>query len=194
MCLAMASYPDYDPNIFAEGISTEDWESVQSTNPRDYLAPTPLYNIATKASVQPGSTFKPVTAVAALQAGLDPDLNIRDRGHIDIGGRSFGCSAWNMYGGTPGTLNLVSGIQNSCNYYFYCIATGTDWGTGASLGYDEDINIEKIMEVAQEFGLGQETGIELDEATTRWLLPREKWRAPRILSELSVQQCHKLLA
>src|SRR5699024_5776830 len=48
--LAMASYPDYDPNIFAEGISTEDWESVQSTNPRDYLAPTPLYNIATKAS------------------------------------------------------------------------------------------------------------------------------------------------
>ena len=164
--LAMASYPDYDPNIFAEGISTEDWESVQSTNPRDYLAPTPLYNIATKASVQPGSTFKPVTAVAALQAGLDPDLNIRDRGHIDIGGRSFGCSAWNMYGGTHGTLNLVSGIQNSCNYYFYCIATGTDWGTGASLGYDEDINIEKIMEVAQEFGLGQETGIELDEATT----------------------------
>ena len=80
--LAMASYPDYDPNIFAEGISTEDWESVQSTNPRDYLLgePTPLYNIATKASVQPGSTFKPVTAVAALQAGLDPDLNIRDRG------------------------------------------------------------------------------------------------------------------
>lgn len=164
--LAMASYPDYDPNIFAQGISTEDWESVQSTNPRDYLAPTPLYNIATKASVQPGSTFKPVTAVAALQAGLDPNLNIRDRGHIDIGGRSFGCSAWNFYRGTHGTLNLVSGIQNSCNYYFYCIATGKDWGTGASLGYDEDINIEKIMGVAKEFGLGQETGIELDEATT----------------------------
>lgn len=61
---------------------------------------------------------------------------------------------------------MATGIQNSCNYYFYCIATGKDWGTGASLGYDEEISIEKIMEVAQEFGLGQETGIELDETTT----------------------------
>ena len=164
--LAMASYPDYDPNIFAEGITTEDWASVQSTNPRDLLAPTPLYNVATKASVQPGSTFKPVTAVAALQCGLDPSKSIRDTGHVTVGDRTWGCSAWNSYRGTHGWQDMATGIQNSCNYYFYCIATGKDWGTGASLGYDEEISIEKIMEVAQEFGLGQETGIELDETTT----------------------------
>lgn len=164
--LAMASYPSYDPNIFAEGISTEDWQSVQSTNPRDLLAPTPLYNVATKASVQPGSTFKPVTAVAALQCGLDANKSIRDKGYIKVGDRTFGCSSWNTYGGTHGSQTLKLGIQNSCNYYFYCIATGKDWSTGGSLGYNKDISIEKIMEVANEFGLGEETGIELDEAIT----------------------------
>lgn len=164
--LAMASYPDYDPNIFAEGISTEDWESVQSTNPRDYMAPTPLYNIATKSAVQPGSTFKPVTAVAALKCGLNPDTVIYDGGYIQVGDRKWGCSVWNSYGGSHGSQTLVTGIQNSCNYYFYCVATGINWNTGASLGYDEEITIEKIMEVAKEFGLGEPTGIELPEGTT----------------------------
>lgn len=162
--LAMASYPDYNPNIFAEGISTKDWASVQSTNPRDLLAPTPLYNIATKASVQPGSTFKPVTSVAALQSGLNPDISIRDGGYIQIGDRKYGCDSWNRFGGSHGYETLVQGIQNSCNYYFYCIATGKNWNTGASLGYD--ITIEKIMDVAKEFGLGEPTGVEIPEATT----------------------------
>lgn len=164
--LAMASYPDYNPNIFAEGISYKDWASVQSANPRDSLAPTPLYNIATKASVQPGSTFKPVTSVAALQAGLNPDTIIYDKGYITIGDRTYGCDSWNRYGGSHGSETLVTGIQNSCNFYFYCIATGKDWNTGRSLGYEDNISIEKIMEVAEEFGLGKETGIELSESTT----------------------------
>ena len=177
--LAMASYPDYDPNIFAEGISTEDWASVQSTNPRDLLAPTPLYNVATKASVQPGSTFKPVTAVAALQCGLDPNKSIRDTGHITVGDRTWGCSAWNTYRGTHGWQDMATGIQNSCNYYFYCIATGKDWGTGASLGYDKDISIEKVMEVAKEFGLGQKSGIELDETITPLASAERKMEATK---------------
>ncbi len=162
--LAMASYPDYDPNIFAEGISSKDWASVQSANPRDYLAPTPLYNIATMTSVQPGSTFKPVTAVAALQAGLDPSLELRDGGKIDLGGgTTFGCASWNDLGRTDGWQNLALGIQNSCNHYFACIATGKDWNSGASLGYEDNISIEKIIGVAQEFGLGHSTGIEIGE-------------------------------
>lgn len=162
--LAMASYPDYDPNIFAEGISSEDWESVQSKNPRDYLAPTPLYNIATMTSVQPGSTFKPVTSVAALQAGLDPNLQLLDGGKIDLGGGvTFGCASWNDLGTTDGWQDLATGIQNSCNHYFACIATGKDWNTGASLGYEDNISIEKIINVAQEFGLGASTGIEIGE-------------------------------
>lgn len=164
--LAMASYPDYDPNIFAEGISMSDWASVQSTNPRDPIAPTPLYNTATRASVQPGSTFKPVTAVAALQCGLDPDMKIYDKGYVKVGDRTFGCYNWNTYGSTHGWETLKTGIQNSCNYYFYCIATGTDWRSNSSLGYDTEITIEKIMEVAKEFGLGEETGIELAESVT----------------------------
>lgn len=164
--LAMASYPDYDPNIFAEGISDEDWQSVQSTNPRDYMAPTPLYNIATKSAIQPGSTFKPVTAVAALKCGLNPEMQIYDRGYVQVGDRKWGCSLWNDYGGSHGAETMAAGIQNSCNFYFYCIATGVNWNTGTSLGYKEEITIEKIMEVAKEFGLGEETGIELAEGTT----------------------------
>ena len=164
--VAMASYPDYDPNIFAEGISTKAWASVQSTNPRDSLAPTPLYNNATRTSVQPGSTFKPVTAVAALKAGLDPDRKIYDKGHIELGGRTFGCSVWNDYRGSHGYETLVTGIQNSCNFYFYCIASGLDWNNMSSLGYKKEFSIEKIMEVASEFGLGQETGVELYETIT----------------------------
>lgn len=161
--LAMASYPDYNPNIFAEGISNKAWASVQSTNPRDPLAPTPLYNNATMTSVQPGSTFKPVTAVAALQCGLDPNRVIYDKGYIKVGDRTFGCSVWNTYRGSHGRETLATGIQNSCNFYFYCIASGTDWNNNSSLGYKEDISIEKIMKVAQEFGLGEKTGIELNE-------------------------------
>ena len=164
--LAMASYPDFDPNIFAEGISTKDWASVQSTNPRDSLAPTPLYNIATSSAVQPGSTFKPITAVAALKCGLDPNRRIYDGNYIELGGRRFGCANYNSGLGSHGYESLTLGIQNSCNYYFYCIGTGIDWNTKTSLGYKSKISIEKIMEVAKEFGLGEKTGIELYEVTT----------------------------
>ncbi len=164
--LAMASYPDFDPNIFAEGISTKDWASVQSTNPRDSLAPTPLYNIATSSAVQPGSTFKPITAVAALKCGLDPNRRIYDGNYIELGGRRFGCANYNSGIGSHGYETLIQGIQNSCNYYFYCIGTGIDWNSKSSLGYKSKISIEKIMEVAKEFGLGEKTGIELYEVTT----------------------------
>lgn len=162
--LAMASYPDFDPNIFAEGISTKDWASVQSSNPRDPLAPTPLYNIATSSAVQPGSTFKPITAVAALKCGLDPNRKIYDGRYIELGGRKFGCSNYNNGLGSHGYQTLAQGIQNSCNYFFYCIGTGIDWNTKRSLGYD--ISIDNVMEVAEEFGLGQKTGVELYEVTT----------------------------
>lgn len=159
--LSMASYPTFNPNIFASGISDKAWESVQSDNMRDSFAPAPLYNNATQAAVQPGSTFKPITSVAALEKGLDPNRQIYDRGVIEYGGRNFGCSAWNDYGGNHGSQNLEWGIGNSCNYYFYCIATGKDWGTGADLGYD--ITVDDIMQTAEKFGLGEATGIEISE-------------------------------
>ena len=163
--LAMASYPDFDPNIFASGISNKAWESVQPENKRDYLAPRPLMNNATRTSIAPGSTFKPITAVAALECGLDPNRYITDRGFIKYGDREYACSAWNDYGGTHGAETLEWGIGNSCNYYFFCIATGKDWGTGVSLGYQTDISVEKILDVAKQFGLADETGIEIGEST-----------------------------
>ena len=161
--IAMASYPDFNLNTFADGISTEEWQEVQPDNPRDALSPTPLYNNATRMSVAPGSTFKPLTAIAALSCGLDPDYEIVDQGHIDIGDRSFGCATWNEFKNTDGIENLEWGIGNSCNFYFACIATGKDWGTGDSLGYN--ITIDDIINKAKDYGLYEETGIEIGDVS-----------------------------
>ncbi len=164
--LAMASYPDFDPNLFASGISTEDWEPLQSENPRDPLAPAPLYNIATKSAIQPGSTFKMVTAITALQCGLDPEKQLYDDGYVKLGDRTFGCVAWNLFQQKHGFLDLQEALEVSCNYYFYDLAVGKDLSTGSSLGYREDISIDKIMDYAAQFGLGQATGIEIPETAT----------------------------
>ena len=152
--LAMASYPSFDPNLFATGISYEDWQSLQSKNPRDPLSPLPLFNVAARTAVQPGSTFKMVTATAALDSGLDPNRKLRDGGAVKVGNRTYGCILWNMYRGNHGSLNLHEAIEVSCNYYFFDIAVGRDFYRGGSLGYNEEINIEKITHFAEQYGLG----------------------------------------
>ena len=162
--LAMASYPDYDPNLFATGISSADWATLQRKNLRDALSPAPLYNIACRTAVQPGSTFKPVTATAALAAGLDPSKKLYDGGYIQVGNRTYGCLIWNRSRGSHGYLDLAHALEVSCNYYFYDVATGKDHYTGKSLGYE--MNIDKIMEYAQQYGLGLNTGIEITETIT----------------------------
>lgn len=161
--LVMASEPPYDPNLFATGISKEDWASLQSKNPRDPLSPLPLFNVATRTAVQPGSIFKMVTATAALESGLDPERKIRDGGAVRVGNRTYGCIVWNMYGSNHGYLNLYEAIEVSCNYYFFDIATGRDFYRGASLGLPEKMNIERITHYAEQYGLGQSTGIEIAE-------------------------------
>lgn len=164
--LAMASCPGFDPGLFSNGISTEDWESLQSENPRDPLAPAPLYNVAAKSAVQPGSTFKMVTAVAAMQCGLDPKRALYDNGYVQLGNNTFGCVAWNLSGKKHGYLNLQQALEVSCNYYFFDAATGYDFYTGNSLGYKKEITIDTIMDYAAQFGLGQATGIEIPETVT----------------------------
>lgn len=178
--LSLASYPGFDPNIFAEGISYKAWQSVQPSNPRDSWGPRPLFNIATNANVSPGSTFKPITAIAALESGLNPNASIVDRGFIEIGGIEWGCSSWNDYGGTHGSQTLEWGIGNSCNYYFFCIATGKDWGTGASLGYKQKISVDTLLGVAKQFGLGEKTGIELSESVLPLTSAAQKMESYRI--------------
>ena len=165
--LAMASYPDFDPNLFANGISTADWKSLQSKNPRDPLAPAPLYNVAAKSAVQPGSTFKMVTATAALQCGLNPQQRLYDNGYVQLGNNSFGCVVWNLYHKKHGYLNLQEALEVSCNYYFFDAATGKNFYTGNSLGYKKKITIDTILDYAAQYGLGQPTGIEIPETVTK---------------------------
>mgnify|MGYP003745743441 CR=1 FL=1 len=161
--LAMASYPDFDPNLFATGISKEDWKALQGQNLRDPLSPLPLFNVAARTAVQPGSTFKMVTATAALESGLDPNRRLFANGYVKIGNRTYGCLIWNRSKGIHGWLNLAEAIEVSCNYYFFDIATGRDFYKRTSLGLREPMNIEKITSFAQQYGLGKETGIEIPE-------------------------------
>ena len=109
--LALANYPSYDPNLFATGISKSDWESLFPEHEEDLLAPRPLYNIAIQTAIQPGSTFKMVTALAALEKGLDPSKTIRDMGYVQFGTARFGCWYWNSYGRTHGNTNLYDAIR-----------------------------------------------------------------------------------
>lgn len=161
--LAMASYPDFDPNLFTTGISKEDWKALQGENLRDPLSPLPLFNVAARTAVQPGSTFKLVTATAALESGLDPERKLRDGGAVKLGNRTYGCLVWNRYKRTHGYINLYEAIEVSCNYYFFDIATGRDFYKKTSLGLREPMNIEKITSYAQQYGLGLPTGIEIPE-------------------------------
>ncbi len=160
--LALASCPGYDPNLFSTGISSENWQLLQGENPRDPLSPLPLYNVATMASIQPGSTFKPVTALAGLNAGWDPNRQLYDAGAIMMGGKSFGCWIWNQSKGRHGSLDIRRALEVSCNYFFYDLGSGYDWSARRSLGIG--MGPEKVMEYAQRLGLGQKTNIELAEA------------------------------
>lgn len=161
--LAMASCPDFDPNLFSTGISKEDWKALQGENLRDPLSPLPLFNVAARTAVQPGSTFKMVTATAALESGLDPKRRLRDGGYVKLGNRTYGCLIWNRYKSNHGYINLAEALEVSCNYYFFDIATGRDFYTKSSLGLKEPMNIEKITSFAQQYGLGVKTGIEIPE-------------------------------
>ncbi len=160
--LAMVSYPDYDLNLFANGITYKDFKKLQPENTRNKLAPRPLYNIATRTAVQPGSTFKMITAFAALEAGLDPYAKYRGAGYITTRDRqTFGCWLWNRYHGSHGLLNLMQAIEVSCNYYFYSVGNGYDYSRNRKLPFDVGSN--KIVEAAKIFGLDKPSGVEIGE-------------------------------
>jgi penicillin-binding protein 2 len=161
--LAIANAPNFNPNAFARGISSEEWTALQGQNLRDPLSPLPLYNVAARTAVQPGSTFKMVTATAALEAGLNAAAKLRDGGAVKIGNRTYGCLLWNRSRGSHGYLNLYEAMEVSCNYYFFDIATGRDFDRNTYLGYKTPINIDVITSYAEQFGLGVPTGVEIPE-------------------------------
>lgn len=180
--LALANFPDFDPNDFAEGISSEKWQSLQRKNDNDSMSPAPLYNVATMSAVQPGSTFKPITAMAALDCGLDENRYLLDKGYIELGGRTYGCFLWNENGKNHGYVDLAEALKVSCNYYFYDIAAGKDFASGDSLGYDKKIDNSLIVSYAEKMGLGKKTGIQIPESIGK--LPTEKLKNNGIKNSL----------
>jgi penicillin-binding protein 2 len=161
--LAMANYPTYDLNMFSTGISAEDWNSLQSES-RNPLAPKPLYNIAMLTSIQPGSTFKMITALAALEKGVDPLTEIFCPGTIKVGERNFNCWTYTLYGYGHGWQNMYEAIQNSCNIYFFVTMLGLNPVTEQKHTVKVDVN--DIIETSKKLGLDNKTGIEID-------IPRE---------------------
>ncbi len=141
--LALASNPDYDPNLFSTGISTTDWQRLNVVVD-DPLYPKPLYNNATMTALQPGSTFKPLMAIIGLEKGVITETStIYCRGVHPVF-TQFSCL------GRHGNENVKDAIMDSCNVYFY--------ETGYRLG------IDNIEEYAAAFGLGRRTGLEITES------------------------------
>ncbi|WP_276877020.1 penicillin-binding transpeptidase domain-containing protein [Anaerococcus hydrogenalis] len=158
--LASASYPNYDPNLFATGISDTDWDSLQVPENSTVLAPRPMLNMASQTAVMPGSTFKLVSSLAALEKGLDPQrLNYCD-GFMDIGNRRFSCLAWTEYGIKHGDETLYDALKVSCNYYFFTLALGENPSNGKSIGVKLELN--DIRKTAAMLGLDDTTGIEIN--------------------------------
>lgn len=153
--LAMASSPSFDPNLFYGGISYDDWDRLS----RDPLYP--LENRAISGQYPPGSTYKPIIAIAALQEGIiKPETSIYCDGTYTLGNRTFRC--WQKHG--HGSVNLHRALVESCDVYFYTV--------GKMLGVD------KIHEYARAFGLGESTGIDLPREKSG-LIPTKEWKLKR---------------
>ena len=136
--IAMASYPDYNPSAFVNGIDTNTWNYYINGDTK------PLENKAISAMYSPGSTYKMVTALAGLETGtITPKTKINDTGVFRKYNSSWKC--WNRYG--HGYLNVSQAIEHSCNYFFYDL--------GDRLG------IDNLAKYSYYLGLGHKTGIEL---------------------------------
>ncbi len=157
--LALANYPSYDLNLFSTGISAEDWNSLLNDS-KDPLAPKPLYNISLLTAIQPGSTFKMVTALAALEKGVDPNTEVYCSGTEKVGDRYFSCWIYNMFGGSHGYENMYEAIRDSCNFYFYTTVLGENLATHQK--HTVKVDVEDIIEAADKLGLNGKTGIEID--------------------------------
>ena len=149
--LAMASYPNYKPEIFVGGINQKDWNELKSNNT--------LYDRASSGAYAPGSTFKMVTATAALEENkVSQTETVNDRGVYPYAHNPV-CWYYTEYHRGHGNVNIKQALQKSCNYFFYEM--------GRRLG------IDTLDKYAQFYGLGQKTGIELSSETAGTLASKE---------------------
>lgn len=142
--LAMASYPDYNPEYFYTGISQEQFNEYKNNKNLNFRAISSAY--------APGSTFKMITAVAALESGVtNVNEKINDSGYYVLDGvvqkKIPACWYFNTYGGGHGYLNVVGALEKSCNYFFYEVANR--------------MGIDVLEKYAKFYGIGSKTGIEL---------------------------------
>lgn len=157
--LAMASMPAYDPNSFSDGISHAEWNML-SEDER-----VPLMNKTLQGLYPPGSTFKPITALALQQAGVDPKEIVYCGGGYQLGNRRFACLS------RHGPMNMHTAIAKSCNTYFYTM--------GRRAG------IEAISEVAHLLGLGTEYTLPMP-SQKYGTVPDPAWKQRRYKQNWSV--------
>lgn len=153
--LALVSYPSYDNNRLANSIDAKYFAQLQSDLTR------PMWNSATQQRTVPGSTYKMVSATAALEEGIvTTTSNILCRGIFDrFTTDRYKC--W-IYPGAHGNLNVVGGIANSCNCFFYEV--GYQLGVTGDT-YNSDVGVDKLYKYAEMFGLSDKSGVEIDEAS-----------------------------
>tara|TARA_R110002110_G_scaffold2233_31_gene10148 strand:- start:2074 stop:4017 length:1944 start_codon:yes stop_codon:yes gene_type:complete len=150
--VSIASAPSYDPNLFIGGISSVDYNPLLNSKFR------PLVNKTVQGAYPPGSTFKMMTAMAALEEGLiGPDDTVYCPGYLEVAGRRFHC--WKRAG--HGWVDLSNSLKQSCDVYYYDLAL--------------KVGIEKISAMANKFGLGSRHELALSSVNSG-LTPTKDWK------------------
>ncbi len=150
--LALVSSPGFDPNAFNQGLSSEAWQTLLN-DPK-----APLINKAISGQYPPGSTFKMIVALTALEHGLvTPEDTVYCPGHYTLGNHRFHC--WRKWG--HGHVGMVEAIKQSCDVYFYDVA--------------HKVGVDRISEMAQRFGFGEVSDVELT-GERSGLVPTKAWK------------------
>ena len=150
--VACASAPTFDPNLFVRGISQKNYQELTGNKYR------PLASKTVQGVYPPGSTFKMVTAMAALEAGLiGPDDTAYCPGHLEVAGRRLHC--WKRAG--HGFVDLQNSLKQSCDVYYYDLAV--------------KVGIEKISDMAKRFGIGVRHDVPMS-AVAEGLAPTIEWK------------------
>jgi len=154
--LALVSAPSFDPNLFAVGMSTSQYREMQDNPDR------PLFNRAVRGTYPPGSTIKPMLALAALETGAT-NLTRKTlcRGYFQLPGDEHRYRDWKPEG--HGSVDLHDAIEQSCDVYFYEISVKNDFG------------IDAMHDYLDRFGLGTKTGVDLGSESSG-LVPSREWK------------------
>jgi penicillin-binding protein 2 len=154
--IAMASSPTYDPNKFTYGINKKDWNEIKNNKLR------PLVNKSIAGLYSPGSTIKPLVALAALEYGIiNPNLKIKCKGHdhpYELYGQKYHC--WKKNG--HGIMSLRNAIKQSCDIYFYEVA--------------RLLGVDRLSIIAKRYGLGSKVLENIFSEEKKGLVPSTKWK------------------